>query len=200
MLVIVVDRGGGSMSRIVSGKSPRGSRSTALVGVSLPGAFGAGDVGESLMDSINDFSTAWAALIALAIGLLLLAVLVFAKVGPGTMLTRREKVLRSLVIVAAALLIFVMLSRNVFWVVLLYGVFFACWAMFLARWIAPQVGDATDYVGRAFSEEKREAARERSASQEAQSERGDAMEDLLEDIIEERGDEELIEESEHGEE
>ena len=198
MLVTVVDRERGTMSRIVSKATAGGSRLAAVVGGTMTSAY-VGDESQRQIDQFNEFATGWTVFIITAFALMAVAVLVFAKVGSGTTLTRREKTLRILVIAAVAVVIIVLVSgtTSVFLMGLIWALLVACFAMFLLRWIAPQVGDATDYVGRAFSEEKREAARELDASQEAQSERGSAMEDVLQDMIEERGDEELIEESEH---
>jgi amino acid transporter len=186
------------MSRIVSKVTAGGSKLAAVVGGTLASGYGDAET-QSQLDQFNEFATGWTVFIVTAFALMAVAVLVFAKVGSGTTLTRREKTLRILVIAAVAVVIIVLLAgtTSVFLMGLIWALLVACFAMFLLRWIAPQVGDATDYVGRAFSEEKREAARELDASQEAQSERGSAMEDVLQDMIEERGDEELIEESEH---
>jgi amino acid transporter len=186
------------MSGIIRKVTSRGSILAAVVAIA-PTNTGADPETQSQLDQFNEFATGWIAVIVIACALMAVAVLVFAKVGPDTRLTRREKTLRSLVIAAVALLIIILVSgtHSMLLIGAVLALLIACWAMFLLRWIAPQVGDATDYVGRAFSEEKREAARERDASQEAQSERGDAMDDVLEDMIEERGDEELIAESEH---
>ena len=166
----------------------------------------AGAVGEdqqSQLDTFNDYATGWIALIVIACALMAVAVLVFAKVGPGTRLTRREKTLRILVIAAVALADHHRAVRErqpVPGSVPRLALLIACWAMFLARWIAPQVGDATDYVGARLQRGEARGGARAGASQEAQSERGEALEDVLEDMVEERGDTELVEEAENGEE
>jgi hypothetical protein len=141
----------------------------------------------------------WAAdfvpLVITIVALMAIALLAFAKVGPATEMTRREKTLRVLVIVAAAILIMALVTRNGYWMAIVWPLMALCITLFILRWLAPQVPAAASAAGRMVSEKKREEHREDMAAQEETAGRGDALEHLLDDMVDERGDTELVDEA-----
>ncbi len=142
-----------------------------------------------------DWTASFIPLIVTIVALMAIALVAFAKVGPYTELTTREKALRVLVIVAAALFVIALVTRNGYWMAIIWPIMAVCIVMFLLRWLAPQLPAAVDAAGRVVSEKKRVEHEETVAAQAETGARGDALESVLGKAVDERGDTQLVEDA-----